>query len=97
VGSAAVDFFATNKHGKQCCGSVKFYPGSGSKHFSIPLPDPNISFRIPDPTHKRVLKNKNFIFVCFLWFQDKVFIVKKIIHPGSGKKFIPIPDPGSRG
>jgi hypothetical protein len=45
------------------------------------------------------MKSKNYriFLVGFLWFQEEVFKVKKISHPGSGKRFIPDPDPGSRG
>jgi hypothetical protein len=73
----------------------------------IPDPDPNsfpsqiLSFFIPDPGSyiKRGMKNKNYLFSCFLWFKEKILVGKKIIHPESGspfrEKFIPDPDPGS--
>jgi hypothetical protein len=40
------------------------------------------------------MKYKNYLFSCSLWFQEQVFLVKNIIHPGFGKKFIPDADPG---
>jgi hypothetical protein len=44
------------------------------------------------------MKNKNYrylyLFSCSLWFQEQVLIVKKIIHPGSGKIYPGDPDPG---
>jgi hypothetical protein len=58
-----------------------------SEHFSIS--NPNIfysGFRI---LHKKSDENKNYryLFSCSLWIQKQVLIVKKIIHPGSRKKF----------
>jgi hypothetical protein len=35
---------------------------------------------------KRGMKNKNYHFSCPLWFQEQVFIAKKIILPGSGSR-----------
>jgi hypothetical protein len=64
----------------------------------IPGPDPVIIFFIPDPGSgsehfssrinyiKRGMKSKNYLFSCFLWFQEEVFKVKKITHPGSGSR-----------
>jgi hypothetical protein len=46
------------------------------------------TFFIPDPGSyiKRGMKSKNYLFSCFLWFQEEVFKVKKITHPGSGSR-----------
>jgi hypothetical protein len=46
------------------------------------------TFFIPDPGSyiKRGMKNKNYLFSCFLWFQEEVFKVKNITHPGSGSR-----------
>jgi hypothetical protein len=85
-----------------------FYPGSGSDHFLIPDPDPNIfSSLIPDPVSymKSECKSTGYgtFFLASNAFRSKalvLFIVKKIRDPG--KKFIPdpggkkAPDPGSR-
>jgi hypothetical protein len=45
---------------------------------------------------KRGMKSKIYPFSCFLWFQEEVFKVRRINHPGSGQKFIPDPDPGGK-
>jgi hypothetical protein len=37
------------------------------------------------------MQSKNYLFSCFLWFQEEVFKVKKITHPGG----IKASDPGS--
>jgi hypothetical protein len=76
-------------------------PGSESEHFSVPDPgcfilDPGSEserFSIPDPGSyiKRVMKNKNYLLYCSLWFQEQVLIVKKIICLGSGSR---IQNPG---
>jgi hypothetical protein len=62
------------------------YPGSGSKNFSIPDPDPNIFY--PGSYIKRGIKNKTtgiFFLASYGSGASLIPAVEKIIHPGSIK------------
>jgi hypothetical protein len=64
-----------------------FYPGFGSKHFSLPDPDPKIFNHGSNITREK--KKNNYLYSCSSWLQGHVLIVQKIIHPGyrsRGKK-----------
>jgi hypothetical protein len=80
----------------QCCGSGMFYPGSGSDHFLILDPDPNI---FSSGSYVKSGMQTNFFLASYA-FGSKVLvlaIVKKIGDPRCGirKKFMP--DNSSRG
>jgi hypothetical protein len=67
----------------KCCGSGMLYPGSESKHF------------VPGSYMKIGMQTCLVLFSCFLCFQEQSLSHSQKV-PGSGKIFIPDPNPGGK-